>query len=146
MRKCANMGTFLTILYMRRSLVIYNFATCNNFLIYEENFICFFVSAVINPFFLWLAKDFFNTHIGLKYNILPSFLHVDPKLLLNPNFSSPCIFKFLDCMNRIQIWIGHTWKLKQRLLILRMKTKLFNKLTKTLPNGAQAWDICRKIF
>jgi hypothetical protein len=39
MRKCANISP-----YMRRPLVLCDFATILNFLIYEENFLFFFIS------------------------------------------------------------------------------------------------------
>jgi hypothetical protein len=47
MRKCENISP-----YMRRPLVIYDFATAPflNFLIYEENLIFFFISAVLPTF------------------------------------------------------------------------------------------------
>jgi hypothetical protein len=46
MRKCANISPYM--IYMRRPLFIYDFATdpLLNFLIYEESLIFFFISAI----------------------------------------------------------------------------------------------------
>jgi hypothetical protein len=51
MRKCANIFP-----YMRSPLVIYDFATALNFLIYEKNLIVFFISETVDYLILF-AKD-----------------------------------------------------------------------------------------